>query len=604
MKRIALIGACLLPVFVFVNFFQFNSWFYNNEMPAYLRVGVISGDASGPIKRFYEVSRDACPTWHPNLVEQCQSYQTAHLGTARYVRPFASSVGALMTFLVPGLDFMQALKFGIIGLAIGGAIFVGLLLLPFLATVKGTGLAAIGLIWIGGWIGTRLLHVESLGNNVLFAAFALLLIASAFLIGRSQTSFPLKFEPLIALIRSSREKITISVLLSLLGIGLCFAVGYRVHIVFESRFPFLYLLLSFGLWILLSRALPQYANWLLCGFLAASLYLMSTLVPAFYNLSLPKAHQLTLVGVLIFTAIWRDDARVYWGLPLILLFDMQNATRVCSVIIVVEGFVGALRRQAPIAIAPAALTGVIGLVVTATTAYYPFGDQLYSISDAIGVLLTPQVLAGGFAACLIIRHVFWSVRDEKSREAVSHVAVDRMFIYVAAVVVMGAIQIPTYGLLFDAFQLSNLFRGVATAPALAIFAVVVGLLREAYRKKDSPYQASGAVVPIAAVLLLMSATPGGIISLAQLKEGILSSTTRHLPRDWPRRTPVMTMSDNIVYYDASNLMTAALMQYSIIKILLLSRNPAFSGDQLIVRPFDPRSISGSGHLRHSVPRRS
>ena len=47
----------------------------------------------------------------------------------------------------------------------------------------------------------------------------------------------------------------------------------------------------------------------------------------------------------------------------------------------------------------------------------------------------------------------------------------------------------------------------------------------------------------------------------------------------------MTLNDNTVYYDMDSLMTGALMQYSVIKILLLSRNPEFSRDKLTILPF-------------------
>jgi hypothetical protein len=57
------------------------------------------------------------------------------------------------------------------------------------------------------------------------------------------------------------------------------------------------------------------------------------------------------------------------------------------------------------------------------------------------------------------------------------------------------------------------------------------------------------------------------------------------PADWHRRTPYMTLADNTVYYDMDNLATGVLMQYSVIKILLLSRKPGFSRSDLVIRPF-------------------
>ena len=48
----------------------------------------------------------------------------------------------------------------------------------------------------------------------------------------------------------------------------------------------------------------------------------------------------------------------------------------------------------------------------------------------------------------------------------------------------------------------------------------------------------------------------------------------------------MTLS---VYLDADNPMTSPLMQYSIIKILLLSRNSDFSREKLTILPFSRRA---------------
>jgi hypothetical protein len=94
-----------------------------------------------------------------------------------------------------------------------------------------------------------------------------------------------------------------------------------------------------------------------------------------------------------------------------------------------------------------------------------------------------------------------------------------------------------------------------------------------------------AVASIAALLLLMTTSKGRTISLSQLNEGVRSSIGRHMPADWSRHTPFMTLDDNTVYLDMDNPSTSALMQYSVIKILLLSRSALFSPDKLVVRSF-------------------
>ena len=216
--------------------------------------------------------------------------------------------------------------------------------------------------------------------------------------------------------------------------ALCFALGYRVHLIFESKFPLLYLLLAVGSWPLLHRALPDSENWILSGLLSAVLYLSATLVPFFYDLSLVKQYQSDARRNFLFIAIWRDDSRVFWALPLVLLFDMQNGARLCALIVVAESLVGVFRRRMPIAIVPAAVTAVVGVTVTAKTAFYPFDDRLYNISDAVGVFMTPVVLMAGFVALMIL----WTAASRKPPDAASPVALDRMLVYAASVVVMAA----------------------------------------------------------------------------------------------------------------------------------------------------------------------
>ena len=91
------------------------------------------------------------------------------------------------------------------------------------------------------------------------------------------------------------------------------------------------------------------------------------------------------------------------------------------------------------------------IVVTAKTAYYPFDDRLYNISDTIAVFTTPVVVMGALAALAVL----WLAADRQPRDAAHPVALDRMFVYAAAIVVTAAVQIPTWGMLFDAFQLST-----------------------------------------------------------------------------------------------------------------------------------------------------
>jgi hypothetical protein len=584
MKRVVAIGAVVLTTFVLVNYLEFHTWFYNNEMPAYLRVGVIHGDASGPLRAFYETADAACPSTHSNLVEHCRRYQLTVLADAPYVRPVSSAAGLLLTALSSHIEFMQALKLAIIALAMGGAILLGLLLLPFLAGLEGRALAAIGLVWVAGWIASRPLYVAGPGQNILLVMSALVVTILAAVSLRPRGMPLVAMKSLFTRQAWPGTKPAAKLVLQLLAIGLCFALGYRLHLLYESRFPVLYLLLAVGLWPLLHRALPDPGNMILSGFLAAVLYLSTTLVPSFYELTLAKQHQVSLVGIFLFIAIWRDDARVFWALPLLLLFDMQNGARLCALVVAGESLIGLRRRRLPTAILPAALTAVVGVTVTRTTAVYPFGERLFNVSDAVGVMTTPAVLTAGFVALAIV----WATWDLRGRETASPLALDRMFIYGASIVIMAAIHAVTRGMLFDAFQLSNLFRAVAPAPVMAVFFATVGVLLAGCREGVNDVHRRSAIASLAALLLLMSTAKGRNVSLAQLSEGARASLGRYLPADWQRRTPYMTLHDNIVYYDAENLMSSPLMQYAVIKILLLSRNPEFSREKLTILPFRGR----------------
>jgi len=336
MKRAAVIGACLVVAFVLVNYLGFYHWFYNNEMPAYLRLGVLHGDASGPIRAFYEAAYAACPTQHPNLVEQCQGYQIALLGDGRYVRPLSTLGGIVLTALSTKYHLMQVIKIAIIGLAMGSAILCALLLSPFLARLEGRALLAIGVVWITGWIANRLLHMDGLDRGVAVAALAGAVVTLAATSLRAPSlraaAITARFRPEAWPAWGAAAKLG----LQLLAIAICFGLGYRLHVLHESHAPVLYLLLALGLWLLLGRALPQSGRWIFAGFLSAVLYLSAPLVLFFYDLALPKQHHLNLVAIFLFIAIWRDDARVYWAVPLLLLFDMQNGARLGALIVVGE----------------------------------------------------------------------------------------------------------------------------------------------------------------------------------------------------------------------------------------------------------------------------
>jgi hypothetical protein len=371
--------------------------------------------------------------------------------------------------------------------------------------------------------------------------------------------------------------------LQFVAIAVCFAIGYRIHVLFGSRFPLLYLVAALGLWPLLARAQAYPGHWMLPGFLSSVLYLSSALVLYFHDFSIPKQHQANLVAIFLFIAIWRNDARVFCALPLVLLFDMQNGARLGALVVVGEGLLALSRRQMPVGVVPAALTVVVGLAVT-RTAYYPFGGNLYSLSDALGILLAPTVVAAALAALVIV----WAVVD-RARDEESAIARDRLFVYAASVVAMAGIQIQSWGLFFDAFQLSTLFRSVAVAPAMAVFFVTAALLLTGHRDATSTLQRRSSIAALAALLLLMTTAAGRTISWPQLSEGVRASFSRYVPAAWARNAPPMTLNDNVVYFDADNIMTSAIMQYSMIKILLLSRNAEFSRETLTVLPFQRRA---------------
>jgi hypothetical protein len=580
MKRAAAIGACVLAAFVFMNYFEFNYWFYNNEMPAYLRGGVLHGDAAAALQAYYEAARDACPRWRPQNAPQCQTYQIALLGHATWVRPVSSAFGLLLTWLSTQTEFMQALKLAIIALAQGSALLCGLVLLPFLLRLDSRALAAIGLVWVGGWLTSRPLHVAGPGVQLLVFALVVIGIALGLLRRYGLPSVVIKLPP-----RWFSHHKAPKIALQLLAIACCYAIGYHLHVRFESKFPLLYLALSLALWPLLYRAAAVSMNWVVVGLLSSFFYLASIMAPSFYDLSLSKQHQIIIAGMLLFIAIWRDDGRVFWALPLLLPFDMQNGARLAALVIVAECFVGLFRRRVPNGIVPAALVVVTGIGVTAKTAYYPFDERLYSLSDAIGVLTTPIVLVAGFVSLMVL----WAVVDRRSPETAGAVAIDRILVYAASVAVMGGIQIPTIGLLFDSFQLSNLFRSVGVAPIIAIFFAAVGLLLTSYRSGTTDVARGSAFASMALLLLLTGTAQGRHIGFSQLGTALRASFSSYLPPDWSRRTPDMTLADNTVYYDVRNLETGALMQYSVIKILLLSRKPEFAREKLTILPFGERA---------------
>jgi hypothetical protein len=287
---------------------------------------------------------------------------------------------------------------------------------------------------------------------------------------------------------------------------------------------------------------------------------------------------------MIFIAIWRGNTRVFWALPLLLLFDMQNSTRLCGLVFVAEGIVGLLRREIPVAVAPAALTAIVGLVVMMTTVVYPFDARLYSIVDVIALLKRPEVLAAGLVSVVLIS----VAASQVSRQSTTSVALDRLFVYAAGVVALGGVLLPTWGRLFDAFQFSNAFISVGAAPAMAIFSVAVGLCLKRFREGENELQKRSSIAALMAILLLMSTTRGGTVSLLQLNKGVRAAVSSYLPADWiGRRTPFITLQDNVVYLDSRNLMTSALMQYSLIKVFLLSRSSKLANEGITVLPFRP-----------------
>jgi hypothetical protein len=583
-KRTLIMGACVLSAFILISFLEFDYWFYNNEMPAYLRGGVLAGDASDALRTFYEAARNACPEFHPKSIEHCETYQLALLGEARYVRPTSSAAGLLLTAMAQTISFMQALKFAIILLAVGGAILCGLMLLPFLAVLDGRALAAIGLVWVAGWVGTRPLHTEGPAANIILIVFASIVIALGIWCVRAPNSLSDASRYRFDRGQLAKFKPALKCGLGLLGIVLCFWLGYRLHLLFESRHPIVYLVLAIGLWPLLNRVSPAPGNWAVSGLLAAVLYLMGSLVPFMFRLSLVKHHEQLLVGIMIFMAIWRGNTRVFWTLPVLLLLDMQSAMRLCALIIIAEGIVGLLRREMPIAIAPALLTAVVGFVVMKATVVYPFDARLYNVFDAIALLKRPEVLAGGFVSLVLI----FVAASRISRQSTTSIAIDRFFVYAAGVVALGGIQISTWGLLFDAFQLSDVFTSVGPAPAIAIFSVVIGLCLKGLQEGESELQRRSSIAALAAILLLMSTTKGGNASLSQFGKGVRATVSGYLPANWiGRRTPYMTLQDNIVYFSAENLMTSALMQYSVMKIFLLSRSSKLADKGITVLPFRP-----------------
>jgi hypothetical protein len=231
MKRPATIAFFVLVTFVFFNYLEFHYWFFNNELPAYLRSGVLHGDAAGAVRAFYQAAHEACSTVRPDLVEICQEYQLALMADVPYVRPLSSMAGVLLTWLSAHIEFMQALKFAIIALAIGGAVVCALLLAPLLARLEGRTLAAIAVTWFGGWLATRLLSSAGSATNVLLTAFAIVVLV---LVALSLRSFP-SISLLFTRRAGPEAKPAAGIGLQLLAIALCFALGYRASLIAEAR---------------------------------------------------------------------------------------------------------------------------------------------------------------------------------------------------------------------------------------------------------------------------------------------------------------------------------------------------------------------------------
>jgi hypothetical protein len=187
------------------------------------------------------------------------------------------------------------------------------------------------------------------------------------------------------------------------------------------------------------------------------------------------------------------------------------------------------------------------------------------------ILASPAVLMSAVAAIALI----WSAAD-RSREAPTLVALDRLLIYAAAIVVMAGFAVVAYGQAFYAFRLGTMFREMAPAPSLAVIAGTAALLLGSRRETTDVAVRSGMIAGLAAVLLLMTSIKGPSTGVTQFAEGVRASLSRYAPPRW-ERWPQMSYDDNVVYLDARNPTSSPLMQYSLVKALLLARTAGTKG---------------------------
>jgi hypothetical protein len=74
----------------------------------------------------------------------------------------------------------------------------------------------------------------------------------------------------------------------------------------------------------LYRALPALGTWS-CGLLAVVVYVASASASYPVGEHLPKVQQVLVLSAMMFAAIYRNDARVFWAMPVLLLFDLRGA---------------------------------------------------------------------------------------------------------------------------------------------------------------------------------------------------------------------------------------------------------------------------------------
>jgi hypothetical protein len=558
--RAIAVAAAACGAAVIVLFLEFDSWFYNNELAAYIRWGLLDQDKA-TLQAFYDAAREACRRHPATVVQACEDYQIGLLTNGPLARPLATMAGVALAALAPSAGFMASLKWSVIWLGIGGALIVALLTTPLLLRLPRLGLAAVAGAWIGGWAATRLLQPDVIG--VVRPALLVIGVLAALLCVATSVRFGVALRTMMFAADSGVGTI-LKWVFRALGIITCFAVAYGVHRLFRSDNPALYLLLGLGLWPLLWRAVPALGVWT-SGLLAGAVCTAAASMPFSAMVYLLKGQQVVLLGVLIAVAIFRDDARVYRALPLLLLFDMQLAVHLCALIIVAEGLTAFFRGKGFAVLIPAALTAAVAALIMLFTTVYPQKDNLFDFRVAAMILASPAVLMSGVAAIALI----WSAAD-RSRETPPLVALDRLLIYAAAIVVMAGFAIVAYGQPFYAFRLGTMFREIAPAPGLAVIAGTAALLLGARRESADAAVRGSMAAGLATMLLLMTSIKGPSTGVTQFAEGVRAGVSRYTPPRW-ERWPQMSFDDNVVYLDGRNPMSSPLMQYSLIKALLLAR---------------------------------